>query len=123
MIHFTDDKISSYISNNDEFSDKLINVIDELSEDLLYIKEYIIDNINIDIIYEEDNNELVISIQFIQKNVYDEVLFEKAILYYDKYEEILIEQDLNNVSIDFDVQLENENVKIVEIISSNNIGE
>ena len=103
---------------NDNNSTDINNLVELLADDLYYIYNNIIDVFNIDIIYTEEK-ELNISINFIQTStILNDGLFYKAIDYYEKYEQYLIDNELYDISVDFNVTTENENVKIITVYSS-----
>jgi hypothetical protein len=90
----------------------LTNLAKLLSEDLYYIYVNIIDSF--DIVMGYKSKELSISIDLIQKSSrLNEDLFAKAIEYYDKYEKYLIDNEIYDISVDFNVTTKNENVKII----------
>jgi len=110
-----DNDFKKYI---DEHSIDLNQLVELLSIDLNYIYRNIIDSFDIDMEYNK-SKELSISINFIQSSsILNDDLFDKAIYYYDKYEQYLIDNELYDISVDFNVTTENENVKIITVYST-----
>lgn len=114
----------SFIENKKpEKLDIVYNILTSFTKDVVEVCYSKINDISIEIDYDEPMNELSVGVKLLlarSQELMDEKFFNIAVELSDKYEALCAENELYELSIDFNILLKNEYIRLISVEKKNN---